>query len=172
MFRSNVWPIGLNVFSDHGNPYHQPTSGKLESFHRSLKAKVRRGRTLDSPPQAQEAMQRRSEIRDCGYAKAGKAPRTAFRRTPLDRWQKSVPGVDTSTHSCEVFGVLGFSKSTPQQEQPLSIYLTGTRPSYTPRAKSPNASTTSLGACTSSINTPSPAIGNSSLALGCRKVMS
>lgn len=36
----------------------------------------------------------------------------------------------------------------------------------------PSAAITSAGACTSSISTPSPAMGNSSLLLGCRKVMS
>lgn len=36
----------------------------------------------------------------------------------------------------------------------------------------PSAAITSAGACTSSISTPSPAIGNSSLLLGCKKVMS
>lgn len=35
-----------------------------------------------------------------------------------------------------------------------------------------SAAITSAGACTSSISTPSPAMGNSSLLLGCRKVMS
>lgn len=36
----------------------------------------------------------------------------------------------------------------------------------------PNAAITSGGACTNSISTPSPEIGNSSLLLGCINVMS
>ncbi len=52
-----------------------------------------------------------------------------------------------------------------------------TRPDCRPQARRPRpvqpcAAMTSGGACTSSISTPSPAIGNSSLLLGCRKVMS
>lgn len=54
----DVWMIRLGLRSTHSAPYHPQTNGKIERFHRSLKAEVLRGRTFDSLAQAQEAMQR------------------------------------------------------------------------------------------------------------------
>ncbi|MCO4245818.1 integrase core domain-containing protein, partial [Acidovorax facilis] len=36
----DVWLIRLGVRSSHSSPYHPQTNGKIERFHRSLKAEV------------------------------------------------------------------------------------------------------------------------------------
>lgn len=58
----DVWLIRLGLRSSHSTPYHPQTNGKIERFHRSLKAEVLRGRTFDSLAQAHDAMQRWREI--------------------------------------------------------------------------------------------------------------
>jgi transposase InsO family protein len=52
----DIWFIRLGLRTSHSTPYHPQTNGKLERFHRSLKAEVLNGRTFDNLAQAQAAM--------------------------------------------------------------------------------------------------------------------
>lgn len=54
----DVWLIRLGLRISHSAPYHPQTNGKLERFHRSLKAEVLNGKTFDDLAQAQAAMDR------------------------------------------------------------------------------------------------------------------
>ena len=50
-----VWLLRLGISVSHSRPYHPQTNGKLERFHRSLKAEVLNGRSFEDLPQAQLA---------------------------------------------------------------------------------------------------------------------
>lgn len=54
----DIWFIRLGLRVSHSAPYHPQTNGKLERFHRSLKAEVLNGRTFDDLQQAQAALDR------------------------------------------------------------------------------------------------------------------
>jgi transposase InsO family protein len=50
-----IWLLRLGIGVSHSRPYHPQTNGKLERFHRSLKAEVLNGRSFADLQQAQEA---------------------------------------------------------------------------------------------------------------------
>jgi transposase InsO family protein len=51
-----VWLLDLDVSLGHGKAYHPQTQGKIERFHRSLKAEVLAGRTFESLAEVQAAL--------------------------------------------------------------------------------------------------------------------
>jgi len=53
-----IWLLRLGISISHSRPYHPQTNGKLERFHRSLKAEVLNGRSFDDLQQAQRAFDR------------------------------------------------------------------------------------------------------------------
>ncbi len=87
----DVWLIRLGVRSSHSSPYHPQTNGKIERFHRSLKAEVLRGRTFDSLAHAQEAMLCWREIYN------NQRPHEALAmQTPAQRYRMSLRPMPTS----------------------------------------------------------------------------
>jgi transposase InsO family protein len=50
-----IWLLRLGISVSHSRPYHPQTNGKLERFHRSLKAEVLNGRSFEDLQQAQLA---------------------------------------------------------------------------------------------------------------------
>ena len=50
-----IWLLRLGISVSHSRPYHPQTNGKLERFHRSLKAEVLNGRSFKDLQQAQLA---------------------------------------------------------------------------------------------------------------------
>ena len=57
-----VWLMDLGVGVSHGRPLHPQTQGKVERFHRSLKAEVLDGWRLDTLPVVQSAFDRWREV--------------------------------------------------------------------------------------------------------------
>ena len=53
-----IWLLRLGISVSHSRPYHPQTNGKLERFHRSLKAEVLTGRSFEDLKQAQQAFDR------------------------------------------------------------------------------------------------------------------
>lgn len=60
--RLTAWLVRLGIGVSHGRPYHPQTQGKLERWHRTLKAEVLRETTYRSLEQAQAAFDHWREI--------------------------------------------------------------------------------------------------------------
>lgn len=58
----SIWLIQLGIRISFSRPYHPQTNGKIERFHRSLKAEVLDGRQFSTLEQAQTAFDRWREI--------------------------------------------------------------------------------------------------------------
>lgn len=80
----SVWLIRQGIRVSHSSPYHPQTNGKLERFHRSLKAEVLNGRSFDSPAHAQQAFEYWRQIYNL------ERPHEALgMRTPVQRYECS-----------------------------------------------------------------------------------
>lgn len=80
----SVWLIRQGIRVSHSRPYHPQTNGKLERFHRSLKAEVLNGRSFDSLAHAQQAFEHWRQIYNL------ERPHEALgMRTPVQRYECS-----------------------------------------------------------------------------------
>lgn len=77
----SVWLIRQGIHVSHSAPYHPQTNGKIERFHRSLKAEVLAGRSFADLAQAQSAFEHWRDIYNC------QRPHQALGlRTPIERY--------------------------------------------------------------------------------------
>jgi transposase InsO family protein len=80
----SVWLIRQGIHVSHSAPYHPQTNGKIERFHRSLKAEVLAGRSFADLAQAQSAFEHWRDIYNC------ERPHQALGlRTPIERYCSS-----------------------------------------------------------------------------------
>lgn len=80
----SVWLIRQGIRISHSAPYHPQTNGKIERFHRSLKAEVLAGRSFADLAQAQSAFEHWRGIYNC------ERPHQALGlRTPIERYSSS-----------------------------------------------------------------------------------
>lgn len=80
----SIWLIRLGIWVSHSAPYHPQTNGKIERFHRSLKAEVLAGRSFTGLPQAQLAFEHWRGIYN------HERPHDALNlQTPAQRYQSS-----------------------------------------------------------------------------------
>jgi transposase InsO family protein len=61
----SIWLIRLGISVSHSAPYHPQTNGKLERFHRSLKAEILTGSSYANLGAAELAFQRWRDIYNC-----------------------------------------------------------------------------------------------------------
>lgn len=80
----SVWLIRQGIHVSHSAPYHPQTNGKIERFHRSLKAEVLAGRSFADLAQAQSAFEHWRDIYNC------QRPHQALGlSTPIERYRSS-----------------------------------------------------------------------------------
>ncbi len=80
----SVWLIRQGIEVSHSAPYHPQTNGKIERFHRSLKAEVLAGRHFADLAQAQNAFEHWRGVYNC------QRPHQALdMRTPVERYRSS-----------------------------------------------------------------------------------
>jgi transposase InsO family protein len=80
----SVWLIRQGIRISHSAPYHPQTNGKIERFHRSLKAEVLAGHSFADLAQAQSAFEHWRGIYNC------ERPHQALGlRTPIERYCSS-----------------------------------------------------------------------------------
>jgi transposase InsO family protein len=80
----SVWLIRLGIRVSHSAPYHPQTNGKIERFHRSLKAEVLGGRHFADLAQAQSAFEHWRGVYNC------QRPHQALGMcTPVERYRSS-----------------------------------------------------------------------------------
>lgn len=60
-----VWMLRLGIAVSHGRPYHPQTQGKIERFHRTLKAEAITGRTFTDLRDCQRQFDRFRQLYNC-----------------------------------------------------------------------------------------------------------
>ena len=86
-----VWLIRLGICVSHSRPHHPQTNGKLERFHRSLKAEVLNGRSFVDLAHAQDAFEQWRGVYNC------QRPHEALSlQTPVMRYQISSRAMPTT----------------------------------------------------------------------------
>ena len=86
-----IWLIRLGIRVSHSAPYHPQTNGKIERFHRSLKAEVLAGRHFADLAQAQSAFAHWRGVYNCQRphdALGLQTPAARYRVSPI-----SYPGI-------------------------------------------------------------------------------
>jgi len=80
----SIWLVRLGIRISFSRPYHPQTNGKIERFHRSLKAEVLNGRHFSTLADAQSAFDQWREIYNL------KRPHQALEyKVPMDRYRSS-----------------------------------------------------------------------------------
>ena len=80
----SIWLIRLGIRISFSRPYHPQTNGKIERFHRSLKAEVLEGRNFSTTREAQKAFDQWREIYNL------QRPHQALDyKVPMDRYRSS-----------------------------------------------------------------------------------
>jgi len=80
----SIWLIRLGIRISFSRPYHPQTNGKIERFHRSLKAEVLDGRQFSTIKEAQTAFDRWREVYNL------QRPHQALDyKVPMDRYRAS-----------------------------------------------------------------------------------
>ena len=80
----SIWLIRLGIRISYSRPYHPQTNGKIERFHRSLKAEVLDGRQFSTIQEAQSAFDRWREVYNL------QRPHQALNyQVPMDRYRSS-----------------------------------------------------------------------------------
>lgn len=80
----SIWLIRLGIRISFSRPYHPQTNGKIERFHRSLKAEVLNGRHFSTLTDAQTAFDRWREIYNLQRPHQG-----LDYQVPMDRYRSS-----------------------------------------------------------------------------------
>lgn len=89
-----IWLIRLGIRVSHSAPYHPQTNGKIERFHRSLKAEVLAGRHFADLAQAQSAFAHWRGVYNCQRphdALGLQTPAARYRASPISYPQTLLP---------------------------------------------------------------------------------
>ena len=92
----SVWLIRLGILVSHGRPYHPQTQGKLERFHRTLKAEVLQNRFFQSLSQCQSEF---DPWRECynhqrPHEALGMAPPVSRYRVSQRQYPSTLPPIE------------------------------------------------------------------------------
>lgn len=92
----SVWLVRLGIRVSHSAPYHPQTNGKIERFHRSLKAEVLAGRSFTDLADAQSAFEHWRGVYNHERphdALALQTPATRYRASPKS-YPQTLPSID------------------------------------------------------------------------------
>ena len=91
-----VWLVRLGIRITHSAPYHPQTNGKIERFHRSLKAELLSGHGFADLPQAQCAFERWRTLYNHQRPHDALGLQTPAKRYQLSprRWPSSLPPIE------------------------------------------------------------------------------
>jgi transposase InsO family protein len=91
----DVWLIQLAIRPRHGRVYHPQTQGKVERFHRTLRADLFQLHTFASPAAAQIAMQRYREVYNMErpHEHLGMQPPISHYRPSLREYPETLPEI-------------------------------------------------------------------------------
>jgi len=130
-----IWLMRHGIQVSHGRPYHPQTQGKIERFHRSLKAEVLERNSYADLPACQSAFDRWRQIYNCRrpHEALGEEPPVSRYRPSPRLFRETLPpiayGSGDIVRKADIDGVISFRNRQFKigkafRKQPLALRAT------------------------------------------------